>query len=173
MLRLCYNISMDKLCRVCKVKPVEPWAGKYGIPKKSRATMCATCRREAMKRTRVEVNKYRRRDGYIHVRNEEGVFIAEHRLIMEKKIGRKLRRGETVHHIDGKRDNNAPENLELWYGYHVNGIRVEDLVCPHCGKKYIYPIHDNEERHIRRKKTKVRSPGQMVMKEVVATESHR
>ena len=34
-----------------------------------------------------------------------------HRLVAENKIGRKLRPGEIVHHIDGDKQNNSPENL--------------------------------------------------------------
>lgn len=37
----------------------------------------------------------------------------EHRVVMEKKLGRALVRGEIVHHIDGNRHNNKPENLQL------------------------------------------------------------
>ena len=35
----------------------------------------------------------------------------QHRLIMEKMLGRKLRDYEVVHHIDGDKRNNDPENL--------------------------------------------------------------
>lgn len=35
----------------------------------------------------------------------------EHRRIAELKIGRKLRKGEIVHHIDGNKLNNNPDNL--------------------------------------------------------------
>ena len=35
----------------------------------------------------------------------------EHRVIAEQKIGRSLRKGEVVHHIDGNFRNNAPDNL--------------------------------------------------------------
>ena len=38
----------------------------------------------------------------------------EHRLIVEKKIGRKLRPKEIVHHIDGDRSNNHINNLMLF-----------------------------------------------------------
>lgn len=35
----------------------------------------------------------------------------EHRLNVEKRLGRLLRKGEAVHHIDGNRLNNLEENL--------------------------------------------------------------
>jgi hypothetical protein len=54
-------------------------------------------------------------------------MIPEHRLVMEKMIGRTLEPWETVHHKDGSRDHNFPENLELIINRHVAGARVEDL----------------------------------------------
>ncbi len=41
-------------------------------------------------------------------------YVREHRLVMEQIIGRYLKPEETVHHIDGNRLNNAPENLMLF-----------------------------------------------------------
>ena len=37
----------------------------------------------------------------------------EHRVVAEEKIGRPLRPGEIVHHIDGDKHNNSPENLAV------------------------------------------------------------
>ena len=36
-----------------------------------------------------------------------------HRVMAEKKLGRKLKPGEIVHHKDGDKQNYSPENLEI------------------------------------------------------------
>jgi hypothetical protein len=46
---------------------------------------------------------------------------------MEQKLGRSLRPEETVHHKNGKRDDNRLSNLELWSSRHPKGQRVDDL----------------------------------------------
>lgn len=60
--------------------------------------------------------------------------IPEHRYVMSQKISRPLRRDETVHHIDGDRLNNNPDNLELHQGRHGKGVC---LVCGDCGSTNI------------------------------------
>lgn len=63
--------------------------------------------------------KYVTRAGYVKVLTPEGHpykgrYMCEHRLVMEKKLGRHLAKPERVHHVDGNRINNDPANLSLY-----------------------------------------------------------
>ena len=52
----------------------------------------------------------------------------QHRLVVEQRIGRKLQKGENVHHLNGDRSDNRSENLELWEVSQMAGQRVSDKI---------------------------------------------
>lgn len=118
---LCHKCHPNDLCKCGKVKHY-------------REKRCADCAA-----TKAEIHRERggvqRADGYVHVRYPDhgraGVsgYVLEHIYVMEQMLGRALTGDETVHHKNGVRHDNRPENLELWASNHPSGQRVDDLIA--------------------------------------------
>jgi hypothetical protein len=99
-------------------------------------------------------NGYLTDQGYIKVikpkeHPNKGRYIFLHRLVMEKKIGRYLTPIERVHHIDGNKQNNNPDNLQLFKNQseHGKGIAKEQRKYLKLWEgKWLYREYINRKR---------------------------
>jgi len=94
------------------------YAQKKG--KRNLSFRCSKCGRiKAAKTWRDPNRKFKHSAGYIMLyrpensMSDKGGRIYEHRLVMSEIIGRPLKNWEHVHHKNGNRADNRPENLEL------------------------------------------------------------
>lgn len=72
-------------------------------------------------------------DPMVSMRAKSGLILV-HRLNMARHLNRPLNANETVHHIDGNKENNLIENLQLRIGQHGSG---QAFICRDCKSKNI------------------------------------
>lgn len=68
-------------------------------------------------------------------------YVYEHRLVAEQKLGRRLRKGEVPHHINGVRSDNRPENIEVLESNFAHRVRHRRLdtgrQLPHENNQFV------------------------------------
>jgi hypothetical protein len=107
-----------------------------GASKQLKSGTCGQCRSESWEsNSNWKGGRSRHKAGYVivrvpdHPRAGKHPYVFEHILVAEDLLGRYLLDGETVHHRNGVRDDNRPENLELWTRPQPAGIRVSDALA--------------------------------------------
>jgi hypothetical protein len=135
--------------------------GRWDIDQRFCSRTCAHAARFAAKEAKraegIYPTGFINSDGYRIIKLGHGVAEKEHRLVMKRVIGRALRRNENVHHKNGNRADNSPENLELWVKTQPCGQRVEDKVAaaiqllldyPEFAKRAGYSLLEHRDKEI-------------------------
>ena len=99
-------------------------------------------------------------DGYVllkvpgHPDADRHGYVREHRLVMENVLGRRLDPKEVVHHKNGDRADNRPENLEL---FATNGAHLKHELTGRVpnwtpeGRARLNAVHERQRRKATRR----------------------
>ena len=127
--------SGHRLCPACRRQASKDRCA-CGQPKQPTSSTCRSCQATSgVANGNWRGGSTRHHAGYImrhvpeHPRARRRPYVFEHILVMEEVLGRHLLPDETVHHLNGVKDDNRPENLELWVKPQPAGIRASNAVA--------------------------------------------
>src|SRR4051794_24367953 len=128
--------SRHLLCPACR-RQASRDVCTCGNPKQPTSSTCRTCQPTAGRANgNWRGGKTFHKAGYVmrrvpgHPRaRSTSPYVFEHILVMEEMLGRYLLPDESVHHLNGVKDDNRRENLELWVRPQPSAIRVSDAVA--------------------------------------------
>jgi endogenous inhibitor of DNA gyrase (YacG/DUF329 family) len=81
--------------------------------------------------------------GYLEVLVGNRRYAKLHRLLMERRLGRSLRKGEVVHHVNGNKRDNSDENLVVMSHREHAALHAAESkrryvhVCAFCGLSFL------------------------------------
>lgn len=137
--RFCSYACANEAARAVRAKTVCQHCGteftaKASLKRKYCSRSCSSRARNAAPGAIVPIGTTRMEGGgYIMIKTEGG-WQQQHRQVMEEALGRPLHPRERIHHRNGVRHDNRPENLELWHMKKKDpaGIRAADYHCHGC-----------------------------------------
>jgi len=132
------KLSIPEIAKECEVTfmTIARWLDRFGIRKMKSFGIS----RRGQKAGYWKGGRYKdNTSGYVWVFNLEHSsctkkgYVLEHRLVMEKFIGRYLKGNEIVHHKNKIKDDNRVENLEIVV---LGELNCGEVSCPFCNKKF-------------------------------------
>jgi len=107
------------------------WLCKSGIKRRTQSELSKT--RTGKLNACWKGGRVKNSQGYILIRDStRQIYEFEHRLVIEKSIGRKLEVWEIVHHKNANRTDNRLENLEIV----TRKTHLGKIICPYCQKSF-------------------------------------
>jgi len=121
--------SRHKLCPMCRKRSKQHLCpcGKTIWGPSTHCLICSNREKAKVQLSKPDGGITYHKKGYIMCRFGR-TYIFQHILVMQKHIGRPLLKTEKVHHVNGLKNDNRIENLELWTKPHPCGIRAKDAL---------------------------------------------